>query len=166
MKKNEGFSLVELIVAIAIMSVLISLVAISITVVGSQKVGSAASDIKSQFQTAQTISMSKDDCFLDIQADPGNGVTFTTYSSDSRILDKRLVESNITVTVKSKTGVMGTGAFHFRIRYNRENGSMKPMTTVNGFTETECGDIEYIKFSNGRKTVTLYISQVTGKVTY
>ena len=42
MKRNEGLTLIELVVVIAIMSVLVGVVGISITVVSRQKVSNAA----------------------------------------------------------------------------------------------------------------------------
>lgn len=170
MKKNQGLSLIELVVVIAIMGVLVSLVAISVTVLARQKVSNAASDVKSLLQTAQTIAMSKDDCHVEIQVING-AVVFTTYSSASKIIDKLTLDKKISVSVSygGGTNVGSLGAVG--IYYVRESGSFDS-AYVNGSTgdpkttgsNTEA--LQWIEFSNGSKAVRLKLTKLTGKVSY
>ena len=129
MKKNQGLSLIELVVVIAIMSVLVGVIGISVTVLSRQKVSNAASDVKGLLQTAQTIAMSKKNCYVKITKE-SNGVVFATYSytqadkSDQKIIDKVTIDKKIEVQIKAA----GAGSFSdfssgVEIRYNRENGS-------------------------------------------
>ena len=171
MKKNQGLSLIELVVVIAIMSLLVGLVAISVTVISRQKVANAASDVKSLLQTAQTIAMSKDDCHVEIQEING-AVVFTTYSSANSIIDKVTLDKKITVNISYSTGsslnmnVCGAVGIY----YERESGSFTNSyvsgSTGNPKSGTAVDPIRWIEFSNGSKSVRLHLTRLTGKVSY
>ena len=97
MEKNKGVTLIELIVVIGIMGVVAGLIGLSLVVVSRQKVSSAASDIKGQFQTAQTIALSKDDCYVKIEKTLSR--TLVTFVVLIRKIIKKINGSR---TVKSK----------------------------------------------------------------
>lgn len=160
MKKNQGLSLIELVVVIAIMSILVGLIGVSVSVLSRQKVSSAASDVKGLLQTAQTIAMSKKNCYVKISQE-SQGVVFATYSytkadkSDQKLIDKVTISDNITVKVKAA----GASSFSsissaVEIKYKRESGSFT--------TDT----IDAIQFSKGTKSVELKLTKLTGKVAY
>lgn len=172
MKKNEGLSLVELIVVIAVAAVMVSVVGISITVVSRQKVSNAASEVRALFQTAQTIAMSKDNCHVDIQRTSNGETVFTIYSSSNTILDKVTVSEKISVSIGAKgseTAVSGHGIV--RYYYKRESGSFSK--SLEGCTATTDGSetssfFNSIVFSNGSgsKSVSIQLTKLTGKVSY
>ena len=170
MKKNQGLSLIELVVVIAIMGVLVSLVAISVTVLSRQKVSNAASDVKSLLQTAQTIAMSKDDCHVEIQVINGT-VVFTTYSSASKIIDKLTLDEKISVRVSYGGGTSVGSLGAIGIYYVRESGSFDK-AYINGSagdpknTGNDTEALQWIEFSNGSKSVRLKLTKLTGKVSY
>ena len=171
MKKNQGLSLIELVVVIAIMSLLVGLVAISVTVISRQKVANAASDVKSLLQTAQTIAMSKDNCHVEIQEING-AVVFTTYSSTNTILDKVTLDKKITVNISwsagSSVNMNSCGAVG--LYYVRESGSFANSyvggSTGNPTSGSPVDAIRWIEFSNGSKSVRLHLTKLTGKVSY
>ena len=173
MKHDEGLSLIELIVIIAIAGVLVSVVGISITVVSRQKVSNAASDVRGQFQTAQTIAMSKDNCYMQIETNSNDETIFTIYSSNNTILDKVTVSNKINVSLHFSGGSSVTMDSYsiVRIFYNRESGAFDRAYA--------CGDADpsinigssivipsSIEFSNGSKSVSLRLTELTGKVSY
>lgn len=165
--------MIELVVVIAIMGVLISLVAISVSVVTRQKVSNAASDVKGILQTAQTIAMSKDNCHVEIQKING-AVVFTTYSSSSKTIDKVTLDKKITVNISYQTGASSNidvlGAVG--IYYDRTTGAFADNAYVCGTTGdpkttgTAVNTIRWIEFSNGSKSVRLHLTKLTGKVSY
>ncbi|MBO4686249.1 MAG: prepilin-type N-terminal cleavage/methylation domain-containing protein [Lachnospiraceae bacterium] len=169
MKKNQGLSLIELVVVVAIMSLLVGLVAISVTVLSRQKVGNAASDVKSLLQTAQTIAMSKDDCHVEIQVINGS-VVFTTYSSASSIIDKVTLDKKITVNISYNGGANMNSCGAVGLYYERESGSFTNSyvngSTGNPKTGTSVDAIRWIEFTNGSKSVRLTLTKLTGKVSY
>lgn len=165
MEKNRGLTLVELIVVIAVMGVVVSLVGISVSVVSRQKVGSAASDVKGQLQAAQTISMSKDNCYVDIRKNSNGDVIFTTYSSADKVLDKLTIDRriNVIVHIGSTSYNITTGGSNVQILYERESGAFAN-SKVGGSTQSAA--VSSIDFENGSKKVTLTLTKLTGKVTY
>ena len=55
MKKNHGFTLVEVMVTVAIMGVLASIIGITMGILLGQRVKSMAADTKSVIQSTQTV---------------------------------------------------------------------------------------------------------------
>ena len=175
MKQNEGLSLIELIVIIAIMTVLISVVGISMTVITRQKVSNAAEDVKVLFQTAQTIAMSKDNCHIAISQNSDNETVFTLYSSvDNNVLNK------VTLNKKVKVSIIAGGNTYdisdvgvVRIYYDRVSGSFDKMywygnSTLSGESgkgSQLTSDITGIKFSNTNEII-LKLTKLTGRVSY
>ena len=170
MKKNQGLSLIELVVVIAIMGVLVGLVAISVTVLSRQKVGNAASDVKSLLQTAQTIAMSKDDCHVEIQVING-AVVFTTYSSASKVIDKLTLDKKIGVRISYDGGKNVNELGAVGIYYERESGSFSNAFVRGSTGNPKTGEdthsaLQWIEFYNSTKSVRLNLTRLTGKVSY
>ncbi|MBO4653233.1 MAG: prepilin-type N-terminal cleavage/methylation domain-containing protein [Lachnospiraceae bacterium] len=169
MKHNEGLSLVELIVIIAIMGVLVSVVGISVTVVSRQKVSNAASDVRGQFQTAQTIAMSKDNCYMQFEQNANGETVFTIHSSNNAILDRVTVSEKISITVGYGSSTLNMSSCGVvRIYYDRESGAIRDafLCGTSSSDGTSVGNIDTIRFSNGSKSVTLHLTKLTGKVSY
>jgi len=171
MKKNQGVTLIELVVVIAIMSVMVGLIALSVTVLSRQKVSNAASDVKSLLQTAQTIAISKDNCHVEMEK-IGDAVVFTTYSSENKIVDKLTLDKRVTVNFSYSSGSSlnldscGTVGIY----YDRESGAFAESyvsgVTGNPKAGTSVSSIRWIEFSNGSKTVRIHLTKLTGKVSY
>lgn len=175
MKHDEGLSLVELIVIIAIMGVLVSVVGISVAVVSRQKVSNAASDVRGQFQTAQTIAMSKDNCYMQFSQNADGETVFTVHASDNTVLDRVTVSDKINVTIGYGSSSLNMDVCGVvRIYYDRESGAFKEAWLCGGSdpsnkgskVPTSDGVIETIRFSNGSKSITLHLTKLTGKVSY
>ena len=178
MKRNEGLSLIELVVVIAIMTVLISVVGISITVISRQKVSNAVEDVKVLFQTAQTIAMSKDNCHIAIDRGADGETVFTLYSADNVVLNRVTVNKKVSVYI-----ITGDPDHPYsladkkvvRIYYDRVSGAFGKMyergsATLNGLTGKGSeipGGITGIKFSNDSTSeITLKLTKLTGRVSY
>lgn len=164
MEKNRGVTLIELIVVIGIMGVVIGLVGLSIVVVSRQRVSSAASDIKGQFQTAQTIALSKDDCYVKIEKNSDNEIVFTTYSSLEKKLDTCVIDKRIEVRVYSGNAAspVDLSSGPIIMKYDRQTGGFEN-PTQNGATMEK---ISRIAFGSGEREIVLRLNKATGKVTY
>ncbi len=164
MKKNRGFSLVELIVAIAIMSILISLVGVSLSILYAHRVSTAASDSKSLIQAAQTIAMSKDNCCVQFTVNGDGDVEITSFSSATKELDSVVVPDDISVTLKldgADTVVNSGGTY--QLKFVRESGAFSTVV-VNGVDSGQyCSKVTFTK---GEKRIVLELSRLTGKVSY
>lgn len=180
MKRNEGLSLIELIVVIAIMTVLISVVGISVTVISRQKVSNAVEDVKVLFQTAQTIAMSKDNCHIAIARNSDGDTVFTLYSSTNNNVLNR-----ITISKKVQVKIVANDAANphpigdvdvVRIYYDRVSGAFSDMywggaTTLSGESgkgsKIAGNGVTGIEFTNGTSsTITLKLTKLTGRVSY
>lgn len=65
MKKRNGFTLVEVMITVAIMGVLASTVGITMGILLGQRVKSMAADTKSVIQSTQTVAFSRDDAYVE-----------------------------------------------------------------------------------------------------
>ena len=165
MKKNEGLSLIELIVVIAIMGVMVSVIGISITVVSRQRVSNAASEVKVQFQAAQTIAMSKDNCRVQIKRLSDGDTEVTVFSSEEKILDRITISKKVTVEVDYGSGFTSIAdCGTVMIYYVRATGAFDH-ATVGGATKDH---ISRIRFANKSRSeeITLLFTKLTGKVSY
>lgn len=159
MKSNKGFSLVELIVVVAIMATLTGLIGLGIGMLVGQRVKTAASDTKSLMQSAQTVAMSKNDCTVEFSP-TSDGIEVISKSGSGKELKKVEIASNISVSILLANGSSinpssGTAV----ISYNRETG---------GFKNCASGGVSgvpvEISFTKGSRTVTLELATYTGKI--
>ena len=162
MEKNKGVTLIELIVVIGIMGVVAGLIGLSLVVVSRQRVSSAASDIKGQFQTAQTIALSKDDCYVKIEKNSSDEVVFTTYSSLEKKLDTCAIDKRIEVKIYAGSNEVNLSSGPVIMKYERQTGGFE-YPTQNGST---LGKITRIVFGTGKREIVLRLNKATGKVTY
>ena len=159
-EKNKGLTMVEVMVTIAVMAVLASIGGITIGVLLSQRVKSMAADTKSVLQSTQMVALSRDDAYVEVKQN-GNNVVVTAYSSGGKKINS--VEGhNMTASVvmgdNSTAAVTSTGV---KIKYDRQTGGI--------ISNSDTNSTDYVKqiiITNGKRTVTLSISKLTGKVTY
>ena len=166
MEKNKGMTLIELIVVIGIMGVVVGLIGLSFAVVSRQRLSSAASEVKGQFQTAQTIALSKDDCFIKIEKNSDDEVVFTTCSAADIVLDTCIISRKITVRIYEDGETTPIDLDHgaIIIKYIRQTGGFDyPRQGAD-----ELAKITTISFArgNGENEITLRLNKATGKVSY
>lgn len=178
-KKNAGLTLIELVAVIGIMAVLVGVMGLSVTAISSQRVSSAAGDVKEALQTAQTIAMSKRGCYVDITYEDGD-VVFTTYARETnvsgdpeteeikaKVVSKLTIGGGITVELAGDVGALVQAGSHFRLNFDRASGSYKAIgIEVGGSFVDNSFDTEKIVFKKGSKKATLVISRLTGRITY
>ena len=161
MKKNHGFTLVEVMVTVAVMGVLASIAGITIGVLLRQRVKSMAADTKSIFQSTQMVAYTRADAYIKLTQDGGKAIV-TAYTGPGEENDTRInqVEGrSITMSYK----VAGTNNFvpvpagGIEIHFDRQTGGI---STATGVVVSE------LKLQQGQKTIILHISKLTGKVTY
>ncbi len=163
MKKDRGFTLVEVMVVLAIMAVLTGMIGLSISVIAGQRLKSAVSDTKSLMQSAQTVAMSKKDCVVEFALNSdGECVITSKVNGGDKQLKEIVVHKKISVSVKTVSGINYEvdGGNTVTIFYNRETG---------GFAKCQVNGIEQdipveISFSKGDRTIVLELATYTGKI--
>lgn len=181
-KRNEGFTLVELIVVIAIMAIMLSIFGVSMTLIGRQRVSNGAHEFKETMQLAQMYSKSKGACKMTIQgtSDEGSKVYIYTAANQTDLADPTkcklgngpdIINKKISMKVYYKDS---SGIEHelevdenvtVDIFFNRETGGMSEESIfTDGGTVTK-GIFTKAVLTNGAKTITLKVAQFTGVVT-
>lgn len=181
--KNKGFTLIELIVTIAIMSVLTASFGISATLIGRQRVSNAASSFKETFILAQTYAKSKGACKLTLtgSGDEDSSTYIYTANNTTELADPdkcklgngpNAINKKVTVTVyflddsNNVIPYVLEDGVQIDIMINRETGGVLNSSSYTKAGTTITGVPYKIEFSNGKKTTTLKIAQYTGVITY
>lgn len=170
-KNNKGFSLVELIVVIAIMSVLLGIFVYSISLVSGRDAQKCANNISDALDQAKSYAMAKSgstDAYMEIRKMGNNFYIAEFYVPNSPVKDtgytlidtEKLGSGN----VKISCNVGGSsyeiqGANKLKVTYDRLNGSFK-QANIAGNT----GKLQSIVVTRGR-TYQLTMVQSTGKHT-
>ncbi len=144
-KKNGGFSLIELIVVIAIMTILTVGIAISLSSVSNQKAKAAAKTIYSSLEYAQTAAMAKTTACLEIcQKDDGYYLTVVEGSATQPVRkEKKLCDDSVTIsyTTKGSAVVQKIDATPFQITYDHVTGAMLPVKEAADGSPIYCNGI-------------------------
>ncbi len=160
MKDNKGFSLVELLVVVAIMASLTGLIGLSIGMLIGQRVKTAASDTKSLMQSAQTVAMSKENCTVEFTP-TSDGVEVVSKVGTGKELKQVNISDKIAVKIKVADGsIVDVTSDAAVITYNRETGGFK-QCIVGG---TDKGVPLEISFTKGTRTIVLELATYTGKI--
>lgn len=163
-KNNKGFSLVELIVVIAIMVILTGLISMGVGIAVSKPADECAAKIKSSLQSLRVTTMGKYDAHVEIYKKNDQ-----IYVKEIRVEDQTGTETTKESLVSGKgvqlfyeKGNSGTyteltdGAAPLLIYYNRSSGAFSNATT--GYYCT------HIKITKGTKEALLTLYPLTGKI--
>ena len=100
MKNDKGFSLIELIIVIAIMGILLSFASAGIGLLTHQAARVASRDVYNMIGSAQTVAMSKGNSYYIISSDSdGNKSVFVSYKPNSNPEYITLQESSVNKNV-------------------------------------------------------------------
>ena len=166
MKDNKGFSLVELIVVIAIMSILAGVVTISLSSANGTYVKECAAHMKSQLNNARQMTMAKSRVSLKFYVD-SNGAYYAdmcVYGSDQvSVIDTtttKLGRKSVVVQYTTNSSYAEssfttlTASNPIEIEFDRSSGAVK----------NSSGCVKQIKVSKGSNTKKITIYPETGKV--
>lgn len=158
-KNNQGFSLVELIVVIALLAVMVGGVVAYSGNYGSAKVRKCAKEIESYFSQTKVCAMSKSQAYMILYADD-TGVYVKTVQGSVTDTEK-IGDKGLSVTYRNErtgstyTSIGSTESTGLKIEFDRASGACKKMA-----------DDKYcyaIRVSNGSETYTVNIEPLTGK---
>ncbi len=175
MKNNKGFSLIELIVTVAVIALMGSFVFLTIGMMTGQDARECANNISSVLDKEKNYALAKSaevDCYVDIKLEsdgyyaeyyvPQKAVGTGTVLSERQEIGK----GSVLVTCYSNSGgsptLIGTMATGDRLRlaYDRVSGAFK-VASLNGTTGV---DFDTIQINKGR-TYRIELYSATGKHT-
>lgn len=155
-KDNRGYSLVELIVVIAIILILSTAGVLGFSSVSGKPAEQCASELKGAILANRTVSLGKKDAKLVISMQP-DGVHVTesyTLPSGAHSSDKVIAPNTVDLTFSTNDSVYtAVDATGIEIEFDRSTGSLKNQTT----------DI-YFRASKAGKSYKVTVYQLTGKV--
>lgn len=179
---NQGFSLVELVIVMAIMAIVVTTVGLSISLVSGRKVKKCADEIVSTIERTRVLSLGKDQGQVEfiLSQDASGDYHVRIYqgsnASDGPILDRVVGKDPIEVKVRFSDGteeVLGnisgnsphaihaSGEKGLRLIFNRASGAFEKGTNVAGDVKTYCDKI--VVTGNGR-TIEITTVGPTGKI--
>ncbi len=162
-ENNEGYSLVELIIVIAIIALIISTVFYSVMMVFSANAKSCANNIQRAIADCKVTTMGKSSAYMELYRDTDQNVYTKMYVWDSGSADYKEAEpqkvgtGRVYVAYKPKGGIeteLLAGA-KIEIRFDRASG---------GFAKDGSGNIyELLRVQAGSKNYEITLTELTGK---
>jgi len=154
-KKNSGFTLVELIVIIAILGIMVGGVTIGLSMMSKKNVDKAAKNINYKMTQIRTWNMSKDVTRDLTITKSGGEFSLNDGENNEKLLDD---STNIEYVRKGQAAASVTNSL--AIKFQR-NGTIK--FVVGTDTANPIDDVQELKLSNGSKTVKITMVADTGK---
>ena len=93
-RNNKGFSLVELIVVIAVLATLTGIMVGSIGIVGRTKAKAAAQTVDAMLSRCKMENLSGQDCYITV-----SGNTASIVRRDGSVMETKAVDSSVSVTL-------------------------------------------------------------------
>lgn len=160
---NPGYTLVELIVVIAIMAVLVGVMSISIAMIFSQDANRAAVMIDDSLTETRMLSMSKSGTFVMIihtKTDSSqNSIEITRNGSSYKTFS---IDRNVLINMKKGGTTLNSPGSDIKIEFDKSTGNVK---NVNGAGATADGlyEIESVAQRGNARTAKVYVVANTGR---
>jgi prepilin-type N-terminal cleavage/methylation domain-containing protein len=167
---NKGFSLVEIIVVMAIMAVLTGTVAYGLSMSSNKKVEECARKIASELQSMRTLAFGKYEVIGKLYYDSGSDsyILSQTVKNSSADKDKKDDELNTTTTVVGSGTVeviyIESGAGEVKLKDKGTDGITFKFSRSTGKLVEGPTEIKFTK-SDKTKTMKIEIVELTGKIT-
>ena len=160
-KNNKGFSLIELLIVIAVIAVVTSASTVTFQMIYNAKVSTAARKVQSYCKTVRLNNMTKAQLkYIHIFRD-GSGEYYINIdenkSTDTSKKDEAI--GNPSLAIKYVTASSSSVANNITIFFDR-NGQCEILKGA-----SRIDDVIQLRFTNGSRISNVNISKVTGKVT-
>ena len=144
---NKGYTLIEMIVTIAIMAVVMVVMGYSLSILTNSRAKGCADDLYTAIQSARTEAMAKEGEISLIITAPTDGIYVKLNTGD----ETKIGGNRITVTTNTGDLVPGGSNASYEIKFDKRSGAFAD----------EYGSI----FIKGSTTYELKLYKLTGKVT-
>ncbi len=155
---NNGLSIVEIIIVIAIISILATTLVLATGAATNKHVNSCALKIASALEQTRSLALGKQGAYVDIWQDPNDDVYLQMYVNGQPYGGLAAVgRPGLSVSITRAGGTptaLGTSTSPTRISFSRSNGSV-----------TEVPAVTNISVTNGRRVYEVTIDSYTGRVT-
>ena len=179
MKNNKGFSLVELIIVIALMGIILGFASVGLGALSSQNEKAASKDIYNMIGSAKTVAMSRAECYLVLTSDSVRIVYKNTENSTYITASENSIKKTVLVSYSedgtnysqidgstTQPGIVikfdrSTGGFDSFYYYNTaytSGGSAVPYNS-----SYPISNIRSIKVGDGDKAIYITLTKSTGK---
>lgn len=163
---NKGLSLVEIIIVVAIMTVMTGLVSFGVGVVVSKPADECAQKLSNSLRNARVTAMGKLTCQVKISQEyDGAPIYLTVITNGSSAPTVKIGEKGVVCTYKTTDGSTGTlaskGTAGITIEFNRETGGFKTATIGSDTSKY----ISEFSISKGTINKIVKLSKLTGRVT-
>ncbi len=162
---NRGFSLVEIIIVVAIMSILTATVSYGLSFSSGKPAEECARKLTSELQEARITTLGKNKVIITLENNSSDGLVLTKdiYIKDTATPDShdRSVVGAKRVTLEYNTGSGYTPLAEgssISFEFSRSTGALKPIS--DGGSEY----YRYFKISKANKTMYIEIIPLTGKI--
>lgn len=167
---NKGFSIVELVIVVAIMAIVVGVATLSFSIVTNRKVSKYADEIVSTMERARVLTLGKEQNAVEcIISEDGDQYVARILQGGSVISERNIGKNNVSITVYfdngsgvALSGITGkspastSSGLHFV--YDRASGAFIKDVNVNGHYCTK------IEVSNGSRTAQIIPVGKTGKI--
>lgn len=162
-KDNGGYSLIELVIVLAIIAVIMGTVFYSVILVFSANARSCANDIQRSIGDCKVTTMGKSAAYMKLYRDAADENVYTQmYIKDSSGTyvpsdPQKVGTQKVTVAFKPKGGTERelTAGIEIKIGFDRATG---------GFTDKDDPDLyELIRVKGGSKNYEIVLTELTGK---
>ncbi len=174
--KNRGMSLVELIIVIALMSVILGVTGFGLSLIGNKPVEECAKKIEIVLNRTRINTMGKKEAWVEFYLNDDGRVTVTEHLRSGKeeregtparetttVLGARDVKVRITYSDGSVCDLAGPPypTAHYRVAFTRDSGA------VSDLYGAKCTKIEVYKgtYSDSAHKQTIVLNTLTGKVT-
>ena len=154
-RKNRGYSLIELIVTIAILGIVTTGLALGLSFVNGRPADQCARNLKMALTNHRLSTMGKESASIRIYMD-SDGSVWTEEKLDGNPTTNKVCGRGVSVKIVSSTSgekEMAPGVNDLTISFNRYNGSFNLGN-----------DIEYLEISKASHRYKLVFYNLTGKV--
>jgi len=158
---NKGFSLVELVIVVAIVAVLGAVALTGMSLLTSKPVDECAKKIQIALEGNRSTTMGKYSGYLEFTADT-DGIYVEEYingASQGRI---KIGQSGVSVMVDSRimgdatTYTSSLSSLPLKVEFNRADGSLK--------TQAGVGYVTTFRISRGSRAINVTVDRLTGRV--
>ncbi len=154
-ENNKGISIVEIIIVIAIISILATTMLLSTNIATKKHVNSCALKIASAVEQTRNLALGKQGASIEIWHPPGDDVYLQMYVNGQPYGGLASVgRPTLTVSITKNGVATELGATHEVINFSRSNGSVTDVPAVTKITVT-----------NGARVYEVNIDPYTGRVT-